>query len=369
SHMLASILQEHGYKTGLYTSPHLLDFRERIRVNGEMILREEVVDFVNEHFRFFAKIHPSFFEATVAMAFAYFSKREVDIAVVETGMGGRLDSTNIIMPILSVITNIGMDHTEFLGDTLAEIAKEKAGIIKKNIPVVIGETSGETSRVFSEVAREKNAPLYFAGVDYHVDYSMLTLSGNQSFHVKKNGELVYKNLEIDLLGMYQGKNLLTVLKSLDVLSMKNYPINERCMRAGLSRVTKNTGLAGRWQIMGFNPMIVCDTGHNEEGIREVLDQVKHTPYKQLHVVLGFVKEKDHKKILSLFPRESLYYATKANIPRSLDEKELEKMMREMGFKVNSFSTVIEALVAAKKNASEQDLIFIGGSTFVVAEVI
>ena len=277
SHMLASVLQEAGYKVGLYTSPHLKDFRERIRVNGEVISEEFVVDFIKDHRSKFEEIKPSFFEMTVAMAFDYFAKMQIDVAVVEVGMGGRLDSTNIIQPNLSVITNIGLDHTAFLGNTLEEIATEKAGIIKEHTPVVIGETHVETEEVFIERAKKLKSDIYFADQFYEIDYAMLTIDNKQVFNVKLGEEIIYKDLKLDLLGSYQKKNLLTVLKALEILGKNAYNFELEHIYKGLEKVVKNTGLKGRWQILENNPLIVCDTAHNLEGLTYVIDQIKHTP--------------------------------------------------------------------------------------------
>ena len=369
SHMLASVLQEAGYKTGLYTSPHLKDFRERIRVNGKIVNESYVIDFVNRHQNIFEKLSPSFFEMTVAMAFEYFAAEKVDIAVIETGMGGRLDSTNIINPLVSVITNIGMDHTEFLGDSLSLIAKEKAGIIKPGIAVVIGELQEEIKEVFNESAKEQASELTFASEIYKCDYAMLTQQGLQSFYISREGKTVYEKLETDLLGFYQKKNVITVLQALEVVNDSGLRISTANIYSGLKHAGKNTGLLGRWQIIGNNPKIVCDTAHNSEGIKMVLSQISSTPYKMLHMVIGFVNDKNISKILGSFPGDATYYFTRASIPRALDHKKLKSMAIDAGLEGKSYETVKEAVNAAKKQAGADDLIFIGGSTFVVADII
>jgi len=371
SHMLASVLQTAGYKTGLYTSPHLKDFRERIRINGEMIPQQEVVKWV-ENFRLKNKlwqIEPSFFELTVTMAFDFFSQQNVDIAIVEVGLGGRLDSTNIITPEVSVITNIGLDHTNFLGNTLGKIASEKGGIIKSGIPVVIGTTQKETTPVFENLAKSKGTKIFFADQEYLTDYSMLALDGNQIVNIEQSGKKVYPDLKLDLTGLYQLKNLPTVLKSIDILNEKGWQITRQNIYDGLKIVSKKTGLLGRWQIIGNNPLIICDTGHNEDGIKEVVKQIETTAFKNLHFVFGTVADKDPEPILKLLPKNAKYYFVRANIERALDEKELKKKASIFGLIGDSYSSVLEALNAAKMNAEKHDLIFVGGSTFVVAEIL
>jgi len=371
SHMLASVLQEAGYKTGLYTSPHLKDFRERIRVNGEMIGEEAVVRFV-EMYReknSVENIEPSFFELTVSMAFDYFRSMQVDVAVVEVGLGGRLDSTNVISPEVSVITNISLDHMALLGNTLPKIAAEKAGIIKSGVPVVIGESHPETAPVFLDFAIKLDAPIAFADQHYHSDYSMLTLDGKQSLNIQQNGQLAYSDLKIDLLGIYQRHNVPTVLKAIDVLKDKGWKISEEAMRRGLANTISNTGLLGRWQIIGHNPMVVCDTGHNPAGIRLVVEQIKQTAWKKLHMVIGMVNDKDQTEVLSLLPANAKYYFTKASLPRATEPEELLAKAERVGLKGECYPTVHQALSAALVNAGESDLVFVGGSTFVVAEIL
>lgn len=366
SHMLASILQSAGYKVGLYTSPHLKDFRERIRINGEMIPENEVVDFVAKHKALFEKVKPSFFEMTVALAFDYFAREKVDIAVVEVGLGGRLDSTNIITPILSVITNIGFDHTDLLGDSLPKIAAEKAGIIKKGAPVVVSQFQPEVSQVFTDKAQETNSELIFAEQQYRVekiDYSD-TL---QSIIINHQG--IANTWDLDLMGSYQKYNLAGVLASMDILNKIGLSISKDNVASGLKSVQKSTGLMGRWQKLQDLPKIYCDTGHNVDGITQVLEQINRIPHKHLHMVIGMVGDKNIDGMLALLPNDATYYFTKASIPRALDQNELQQRASNFGLNGNAYSTVSEALKCAKSNAKNDDLIFIGGSTFVVAEVV
>lgn len=345
SHMLSSILQEAGYNVGLYTSPHLKDFRERIKINGKMVTEGFVEGFVEQNKTFFEEHSLSFFEMTVGMAFEYFSQQQVDMAIIEVGMGGRLDSTNIIQPEVSVITNIGMDHTQYLGTTLEAIAKEKAGIIKENIPVIIGETQPETEAVFKEVAIQKNAEIYFAD------------------------QLMDKTFESDLKGKYQAKNLKTVTQTIEILKELGYNVSDDQLKSGLKNVVENTGLLGRWQQISDEPRVICDTGHNKEGLSEVIRQLDEMPKEQLHMVFGVVNDKDLDSILSILPKDAIYYFCKPNIPRGLNEKKLKEVFDQYGFNGKSYSSVSKALKKAKKNAKENDLVFVGGSTFVVAEVI
>lgn len=371
SHMLASVLQEAGYKTGLYTSPHLKDFRERIRVNGEMISEEAVVQFT-ELFRTkneIEKLEPSFFELTVSMAFDYFRAMQVDMAVIEVGLGGRLDSTNIITPEVSVITNISFDHQALLGDTLQKIAAEKAGIIKKDVPVVVGESSPETSFVFEQIAEKVQTRLEFADHEYQADYSMLTIDGKQSLNIRKNNELVYPDLQIDLMGIYQRHNVPTVLKTIDVLKEKGWNLTEDIIRRGLTNTIRNTGLMGRWQILGYHPLTICDAGHNPAGIKLVVEQINQTAWKELHIIIGMVNDKDQNEVLLLLPVNARYYFTKAAIPRAAEPEELMLKAEKFGLKGNCYPTVRQALSEALANAGENDLVFVGGSTFVVAEIL
>ena len=371
SHMLTSILMAAGYKTGLYTSPHLKDFRERIRINGKMIEKKFVVEFVDEFLNRNqnAAIDPSFFELTVMMAFDYFSKNHVDIAVVEVGLGGRLDSTNIIRPELSVITNISYDHTALLGDTLGKIALEKAGIIKDGTPVIVGETHPQTSVIFNGVANEHLAPIVFADKHYHSGLGLFSTDARQVFTIRKGGEVALENLKLDLLGHYQSKNICTVLAAVDQLRQQGWTISEQALRNGLENVVEQTGLLGRWQVIGSNPRTICDTGHNEGGMREVVAQITQTPYKTLHFVIGMVNDKDISGVLRVLPKDAIYYFTKASIPRALDENQLMKMAAYFDLHGRSYPSVAQALAAARYQAGADDLIFIGGSTFVVAEVL
>jgi dihydrofolate synthase/folylpolyglutamate synthase len=371
SHMLASVLQQAGYKTGLYTSPHLKDFRERIRVNGEMITEESVVRFTElfEQKNETEKLEPSFFELTVSMAFDYFRSVEVDVAIIEVGLGGRLDSTNIITPEISVITNISFDHMALLGNTLPKIAAEKAGIIKKDVPVVVGETSPETSFVFEQFAEKMQTKLAFADQEYRSDYSMLTIDGKQSLNVMKNDQLFYPDLKLDLLGIYQRYNVPTVLKAIDLLNEKGWNLSESNIRTGLQNVIQNTGLLGRWQIIGHNPLLICDTGHNPAGIKLVVEQINQTAWKQLHMVIGMVSDKDQDEVLSLLPKNAQYYFTKASIPRAAEPEVLATKAGQFGLTGNCYAAVRQALFAALANAGENDLVFVGGSTFVVAEIL
>jgi dihydrofolate synthase / folylpolyglutamate synthase len=369
SHMLSAILQKAGYKTGLYTSPHLIDFRERIKIDGKEIPEKKVVEFVEKHKEKFAPIKPSFFELTVAMAFDYFASEKVDFAVIETGLGGRLDSTNIIAPELSVITNISKDHMQFLGDTIEQIANEKAGIIKTGTPVVVGEYQDDTRIVFEKKAKELKAPLFYASNEFSINYSMLTIDDKQIFQVYKNKDLIYPDLKLDLHGLYQKKNLITVLKSVELLIEKGFNITKQAIYLGLENVIGLTGLVGRWQTIGSNPRIVCDTGHNEAGIHEILKQIEATAFKNLHMVFGVVDDKSIDNILAMLPKDASYYFCKASIPRALDEKILHKKATKYNLRGNTFENVQLALQSAKQNAQKEDFIFVGGSTFVVADLL
>ncbi|TDY11615.1 bifunctional folylpolyglutamate synthase/dihydrofolate synthase [Meridianimaribacter flavus] len=345
SHMLASVLQEAGYKVGLYTSPHLKDFRERIKINGKEVSKQFVISFIKKHKPFFEQHTLSFFEMTVGMAFDYFSKKKVDIAIIEVGLGGRLDSTNIISPLVSVITNIGLDHTQFLGDTLEKIAVEKAGIIKPNIPVVIGETQIETKSVFTETAKNNNSEIYFA------DQNITSI------------------LDSDLKGSYQQKNIKTVLQTLQILKQNNFNISQKNIALGLNSVVSNTGLKGRWQILQESPKVICDTAHNKEGLTYVVNQLKTEVYNKLHIVFGVVSDKDLSTIIAILPKKATYYFCRPNISRGLDENNIKHTFKAHGFVGKSYSSVNEALSNAKKSAKPEDLIYVGGSTFVVAEII
>lgn len=368
SHTLAAIFQQAGYKTGLYTSPHLKDFRERIRINGAMVPETFVTDFVNRQKETIEAISPSFFEVTVAMAFAYFAEEKVDIAIIEVGLGGRLDSTNIITPELSVITNISLDHTNMLGNTLTEIATEKAGIIKPGIPVVIGEKQTESEAVFLTKAKTTNSKIVFADQE---------LSTTNTFREKeylvtsilKNETLIYKDLRLDLNGIYQLKNILTVLQAVDLLKNKGYTLNDKALYTALKNVKTLTGLQGRWQKLNEHPLIICDTGHNMAGIKEVVQNLKETPFEKLHIVIGMVKDKDISGVLALLPAEAIYYFCQPQLERALPAQELALQAKVQQLHGSVFDTVTAALNAAKENAGKDDLIFIGGSNFVVAEVL
>jgi dihydrofolate synthase/folylpolyglutamate synthase len=369
SHMLAAVLQAQGFKTGLYTSPHLKDFRERIRINGKMISKTEVKTFVKNQKKLIYKIEPSFFEVTVAMAFDHFAKNQVEIAVIEVGLGGRLDSTNIILPQISVITNISLDHMNMLGNTLEEIAGEKAGIIKQGIPVVIGETQAESKPVFIRKAEEMKAPIFFSD-DQLKAKDIMVKNNRLSFSVYENDHLKYPNIKCDLTGLYQPKNIITVIKTLEILSQKTgTTIVKQALFEGLKQVKNLTQLQGRWQTLGKDPLIICDTGHNEAGIIEVVKNIEATEYKNLHIVFGMVKDKDISKVLSLMPKKATYYFCKPDIERGLDERELQNQAAEFDLKGENFQSVLKAKNAAISNAQNDDLIFIGGSTFVVAEAL
>ena len=369
SHMLASVLTASGYKVGLYTSPHLKDFRERIKVDGVMISEEDVVRFVEANAHVFERIKPSFFEMTVALAFAYFAEQQVDIAVVEVGLGGRLDSTNIITPELCVVTNIGLDHTDLLGDTLEKIAFEKAGIIKTGIPVVQGESKDVYNHVFEQKAKEQSAPYTIATNVFNVEESGWTNDGRQWFQVAPSGSVVSEYFEVDLAGVYQQKNLVTVLAALEIVSAIWPKVTPDCIKAGLRDAAASTGLMGRWQVLGHNPLVVCDTGHNVDGIAYVVEQIARTPHAHLHFVIGMVADKDISGVLKLLPLDATYYFTNASIPRAMKAEDLQQLAAEFGLTGNFFPTVEDALRAAKLNAKANDLVFIGGSTFVVAEVV
>ena len=368
SHMLASIFQEAGYKTGLYTSPHLRDFRERIRINGEMIPEENVVDFIERNKEQFEKMELSFFEMTVGMAFDYFSTEKVDIAIVEVGMGGRLDSTNLITPELSVITNIGLDHVQFLGDTLEKIAGEKAGIIKEGIPVVIGETQPETHQVFEDKAAACHSPIYFADQIFDCDKVHIESMTQQEYDIWKNNELYPEACEIPLMGNYQKKNLTTVVCAADLLKDK-FELSDDDIRDGIANVIRNTHLMGRWQILNHDPLTIADTGHNVDGIREVVSQLAEMTYNKLHFVIGMVNDKDIDHVLQLLPHNCEYYFCKADIPRGLDAKILAEKAFDLGLRGKVYNSVRDAYLSALNDAHFDDVVFIGGSNFIVAEVV
>tara|TARA_B100001113_G_scaffold162463_1_gene132960 strand:- start:129 stop:1319 length:1191 start_codon:yes stop_codon:yes gene_type:complete len=345
SHMLSSILQESGYKVGLYTSPHLVDFRERIRINGEMISKESVEYFMNQNLNFFDRNNFSFFEMTVGLAFSYFNNQNVDIAIIEVGMGGRLDSTNIINPILSIITNISIDHTKFLGNNITKIAHEKAGIIKPGIPVVIGETQEEIKDIFIETARENSTEISFA----------------DNFKTKE--------YDCDLKGEYQTKNISTVKHAITKIQSMGYKINDSNIEKGLSNVVKNTSLMGRWQVIQTNPLVVCDTGHNEAALKELVAQIISMNHSKYHFILGFSNDKNIQKISNIFPKNGSYYFVKPNVGRGMDADEVKKIFSLNKRFGDSFKSSKEALSEACKNAKQNDFVFIGGSTFVVSEIV
>lgn len=345
SHMIASVLQEAGYKVGLYTSPHLKDYRERIKINGKCISKQFVIQFIRRNKTFFEDNQLSFFEMTVGMAFDYFSKKEVDVAIIEVGLGGRLDSTNIITPEVSVITNIGFDHTQFLGDTIQKIAKEKGGIIKSEIPVVIGQTQKETTPIFDALAHKHSSPIYYAD------------------------QLISVEFESDLKGSYQKHNIKTAIQALKLIDEKGFSTSDAQLKKGLTNVVHNTGLLGRWQILQNDPKVICDTAHNKEGLSYTLEQLDKEEYNQLHIVLGFVNDKQIDSLIEMFPERATYYFCKPNILRGLNAEVLKSKFEDKNRLGIAYKSVSEALKKAIENASSQDLIYAGGSTFVVAEII
>jgi dihydrofolate synthase/folylpolyglutamate synthase len=348
SHTIAAILQEAGYRVGLYTSPHLVDFRERIRVNGQPISEEYVIRFVEKERTFFEPLQPSFFELTTAMAFRYFADERVDVAVIEVGLGGRLDCTNIIRPDLCIITNISFDHTQFLGDTLEKIAREKAGIIKNGIPVIIGETTPETKPVFLKKAQGANAPIYFA---------------------EENDREDYPGIECELKGIYQKKNTRTILTALPLLKEAGYHLDEQSVRSGFAHVVELTGLMGRWQKLQDSPTLICDTGHNVGGITYIVEQLRQQSYRRLHIVIGMVNDKDIRGVLALLPQEATYYFTKASVKRALPENELQELAATVGLQGTCYPDVPAAVLAAQKESLPEDFIFVGGSSFIVADLL
>lgn len=364
SHTIAAILQSAGYKTGLYTSPHLIDFSERIKVNGEPIEKEFVIDFVKQNKDFFEPLHPSFFELTTAMAFLYFAEKKVDVAVIEVGLGGRLDCTNIITPDLSIITNISFDHTQFLGNTLKDIAKEKAGIIKEKKPVIIGEYTPETKTVFEDKAKSTNSDIIFAE-----DNKLIN-----GYKQTENGLLLYKSDKIkdlygELNGLYQVKNTNTILNAIYKLIELGYNIDETNIKNGFRNVCHLTGLMGRWQKLEENPTIICDTGHNIGGMKYIVEQLSKMKYDKLHIIIGMVNDKDINGVISLLPKNAKYYFTQASVKRALPAEQVKEIANNHGLKGEAYCSVEKALTIAKNNAKENDLIFIGGSTFIVADLI
>ena len=368
SHTLASIFQEHGFKTGLYTSPHLHDYRERIRINGTMIPEQNVIDFVAEHKEQMEKMQLSFFEMATGMAFDYFAKEKVDIAIIEVGMGGRLDCTNVIRPEISIITQISMDHTHFLGDTLEKIAAEKAGIIKAGIPVVIGETQPEIEHVFKNKAKEGNSPIFFADQIFDCDKIHIDSLEYQEFDIWKNSELYMEAAKYPLLGYYQKKNLATIICAIDLLKDR-FNITKEEIADGLENVVRNTNLMGRWQVMNRCPLVIADTGHNIGGVKEIVAQLNDMNFNKLHFILGCVNDKDIDGILNLLPHYAEYYFCKADIPRGLDADILADKAFKAGLRGNVYESVLNAYKSALNNAKFDDVVFIGGSNFTVAEII
>ncbi|WP_339902503.1 folylpolyglutamate synthase/dihydrofolate synthase family protein [uncultured Cyclobacterium sp.] len=370
AHALASVLQAAGYATGLYTSPHLKSFRERIKINGVEIPKKEVVKFVEAHKSFLQELKPSFFEMTVS--FDFFASQKIDFAVIETGMGGRFDSTNVIQPLLSVITNIGFDHEQFLGDTLDKIAFEKAGIIKENVPVVIGQTHEATAEVFKSIAEQRNSAITFA--DQVLKASFSTYEGRfkkkrMAKYTLSGASAIIDTIEVDLLGSYQAKNLPGIMVSLEKLRGLGLQLSPDHVKEGLSNIIRNTGLKGRWQILSTDPLTICDTGHNVDGIQEIIEQLLVLKGRQkLYMILGMVKDKAHYKVLEKLPKDAEYFFCQADQPRSMPAKELQNLATELGLQGEVIENVNQARMAAEKKATKEDLIFIGGSTFVVAEI-
>lgn len=364
SHLLAAILQKSGYKVGLYTSPHLVDFRERIRVNGEMIPKSYIMNFTDKHLTATRHIAPSFFELTMMMAFDYFASEQVDVAVIEVGLGGRLDSTNIISPDLSIITNISFDHIQFLGNTLPDIAREKAGIIKPHVPVVIGEAEGEVKQVFIDAANRRNTDIHFADMENDITQSFITDSGEWIFNSTQ-----YPNLKGQLGGYCQDKNAATVLTAIALLKQSGYKIPAKAVYDGFSHVTEITGLQGRWQKVTSSPLTICDTGHNTGGMQYIVRQLEQTPCKQLRIVIGMVNDKDVNGVLDMLPPKAVYYFTQANVKRALPAHEMQRTASVHGLKGEYFSSVKEAYRQALSDSDKDDFIFVGGSTFIVADFL
>ncbi len=364
SHTLAAILQSAGYKVGLYTSPHLVDFRERIRVNGTPVSQQYAIDFVAKEKSFFEPLHPSFFELATAMAFNYFAEEKVDVAVIEVGLGGRLDCTNIIRPDLCIITNISFDHVQFLGDTLAKIAGEKAGIIKRGTPVVIGEANCETRPVFEQKAREVQAPIHFAEDKGWIQDNYINKEGKRIYQTK-----VYHELEGELGGLCQLKNTATLLTSIQVLMDNGYAINETHIRQGFANVCQLTGLMGRWQKLSESPTLICDTGHNVGGMQYIVEQLSLQSYRKLHIVIGMVNDKDIRSVLAMLPHNATYYFTKASVKRAMPEEQLHQLAQQAGLEGCTYPDVKSAVQATQASAHPDDLIFVGGSSFIVADLL
>lgn len=366
SHMLAAIFQQNGYKTGLYTSPHLKDFRERIKINGNMIPETFVINFLEKTKAISEEIKPSFFELTFVMALDYFAQEEVEVAIIETGLGGRLDSTNVITPLLSIITNISYDHMDILGDTLGKIAFEKAGIIKPNIAVVIGEFNAETKIIFETKSNETKSPIYFAQEEYQITASKFN-EDNLEIEMLNRQRKQKENYQLDLNGLYQGKNLRTVLTAIDLMK-KHFSLKNENIKKALSAVKTLTGLHGRWEVIHKNPLVVLDVAHNEDGIKQLIQQINQSTFNQLHIVFGMVKDKDPDKVLNQLPTTAKYYFTKAQIPRALQENELQKKADAYHLNGHAYPKVSEALEAALSKASKEDIVIVCGSVFVVGEV-
>ena len=369
SHLIASILREKGLKVGLHTSPHLKDFRERIKIDNKMCDEEFVINFVENNKELIKRIKPSFFETAVAMAFTYFAQENVDIAIIEVGMGGRLDSTNVINPLACLITNISFDHTQFLGNSLEKIAEEKAGIIKQNTPVVISQTQKETQNVFSSKANEKNSPICFA--DSYLSCENVNHSqGLLKMDIYKNGVERIKNLQSSLSGYYQQKNILGVMALIDTLNQyHNFNISDEEIKQGIENLSSNFPIAGRWQTLCNKPLTICDTGHNEDGLKYVIEQIKNTPHEKLRFVLAMVNDKDVNKVLSMLDKDAEYYLSQAKIPRALPVDELAEKAQQAGLSFTKYATISQALAQAQQDSEENDLVFVGGSTFTVAEVV
>ena len=364
SHSLASILQEAGYKVGLYTSPHLVDFRERIRVNGQCISKERVVKFVKDERKFFEPLHPSFFELTTALAFKYFDEQKVDIAIIEVGLGGRLDCTNIISPILSIITNISFDHTQFLGDTLAKIAAEKAGIIKKGVPVIIGEANEETRPVFQSKANEVNSDIVFAEDNAIVTSSSPIVDGGRRYNLSNNSTLVG-----ELSGDYQERNMNTILCACNILKQMNIIKNDDIIAKGLTNICKNTGLLGRWQTIQNNPTVVCDTGHNVGGWNYLAPQIKRQQCNQLRIVFGMVDDKDINSVMFLLPKNAIYYWTQAESKRAIKAERVAEIAIKHDLRGEIFDNVEVAYTKALQDSNKDDFVFVGGSSYIVADLL
>ena len=369
SNFIASVLQEAGYKTGLYTSPHILDFKERIRINGKKIEEQFVTDFVNKYSEIFMPMKPSFFELTVAMCFEYFKNQKIDVGVIEVGMGGRLDSTNIIKPEVSVITNIALDHVQFLGNTVKEIAAEKAGIIKHGVPVVVGESDTKTNSVFLKKAEEMEAPIILASNKLSTSQGIISDDGKQIFNVFCGGMLRYAGLKCGQIGIYQQKNVITALAAIEQLQTNGFNISQKNIYDGFENVNQNTGFFGRWQVVSQNPLTVCDTGHNFAGLSLTIEQINKQKFNILRMVIGFVSDKDITSMLKILPKNAEYYFCNAAIRRALPADELKAQAENYGLKGRAFSSVKLALETAKSDATQDDFIFIGGSNFVVAEAL